>query len=111
VKSETHNAFGRSATNCRLTLSSGQGAALSLTVVLTDLPRTTPCRPMARISRSIVQRATVSPSRINCRQTFRAPSTPKFSSKTRRIFSQSAAARLARGDNGAGSRRAAARAW
>ena len=59
--------------NCRLTLSCGQGAALSLTVVLTGLPRTTPCKPMARISRSTVQRATLSPSRSNCRQTLRTP--------------------------------------
>ena len=37
----------------------GTGAALSLTVVRTGLPRTTPCRPSSRISRSTVQRATV----------------------------------------------------
>jgi hypothetical protein len=73
VKSDTHSAFGRGAWNCRLTLSSGQGAALSLTVVFTGFPRTAPCRPMPRISRSTVQRATLSPSRFNCRQIFRAP--------------------------------------
>ena len=55
--------FGRGALNCRLTRSSGQGAAASLMVVRTLLPRTTPCRPIVRISRATVQRATAIPSR------------------------------------------------
>ncbi|MFH5926832.1 transposase, partial [Roseomonas sp. SXEYE001] len=42
------------------------------TVVLVSLPRTTPRRPMARISRSPVQRATATPSRPSCRQECRA---------------------------------------
>jgi hypothetical protein len=71
VKSLTHNAFGRSARNCRLTLSSGQGAALLLTVVLTSLPRITPHNPSLRISRATMQRATTVDSRCSCRQTLR----------------------------------------
>ena len=39
------------------------GAALSLIVVLTDLPRTIPCRPIWRIRRATVHRATAIPSR------------------------------------------------
>ena len=73
VKSLTHSAFGRGARNCRLTRSSGHGAALSLIVVLTGLPRTAPCRPMVRISRATVQRATPIPSRPSWRQTLRMP--------------------------------------
>jgi len=56
----------------RLTLSCGQGAALSLTVVLNRLGRARRlANPWPRISRSTVQRATLSPSRSNCRQTLR----------------------------------------
>jgi hypothetical protein len=51
----------------------GQGTALSLSVVRTGLPRIAPCQPRLAISRSTVQRATVKPSRRNCRQTFRTP--------------------------------------
>ena len=47
MKSETHSAFGRGAWNWRLTWSSGHGAALSLIVVRTGLPRITPCKPHA----------------------------------------------------------------
>jgi hypothetical protein len=50
--------FGRGARNRRLTRSSGQGAALSLTVVRTRLPRITPCRAIFFIKRATVQRAT-----------------------------------------------------
>src|SRR5579875_2961014 len=96
VKSDTHSAFGRSAWNCRLTRSRGQGAALSLKVVRIGLPRITPCRPMAFISRSTVQRATAWPSRRSCRQTLRTPYTRKFSSQTRRIASPSSASRCVR---------------
>src|SRR5947209_19732665 len=70
---QTHSAFGRGALNCRFTWSSGHGAALSLIVVLTGLPRTTPCKPIVRIRRPTVQRATSRPLRRNCRQTFRTP--------------------------------------
>src|SRR3954447_7027174 len=73
VKSDTHRAFGRGALNCRLTRSSGHGAAALLIVVRTLLPRTTPCRPIVRIRRATVQRATAVPSRRSCRQTFRTP--------------------------------------
>ena len=45
VKSDTHSWLGRSALNCRLTLSSGHGNALSGTVVRTTLPRRSPCNP------------------------------------------------------------------
>src|SRR5229473_3047148 len=61
--SDTHRAFGRGALNCRLTRSSGHGAAALLIVVRTVLPRTTPCRPILRIRRATVQRATAIPSR------------------------------------------------
>ena len=46
---------------------------LSLIVVRTGLPRITPARPISRISRATVQRATDTPSRIICRQTLRTP--------------------------------------
>lgn len=46
---------------------------LETIVVLTGLPRTTPCKPLVRISRSTEQRATSRPSRRNCRQILRAP--------------------------------------
>jgi hypothetical protein len=42
-------------------------------VVRAGLPRITPARPISRISRSTVQRATAKPSRIICRQTLRTP--------------------------------------
>ena len=54
-----------------MTLSGGQGAALPLTVVRIGLPRITPCKPISRISRSTVQRATPKPSRCNCRHSLR----------------------------------------
>jgi len=37
------------------------------------LARTTPCKPIARIRRATVQRATAIPSRPSCRQTLRTP--------------------------------------
>lgn len=61
------------AVNCRLTWSSGHGAEVSGMVVRTVLPRRAPCKPMARISRSTVQRATRLPSRFICSQTLSAP--------------------------------------
>ena len=75
--------FGRGALNCRLTRFSGQGAALSLIVVLTGLPRITPCKPSSRISRSTVHRVMSKPSRRICRHILRTPYTSKFSAKTR----------------------------
>ncbi|MBB6255236.1 hypothetical protein FHS74_005835 [Nitrospirillum iridis] len=56
-----------------MTWSSGQGAALSLTVVFTGLPRITPRKPKSRISRATVQRATAWSSRLNWCQTLRTP--------------------------------------
>jgi hypothetical protein len=50
-----------------------QGVALSLIVVLTGLPRITPCKPRVCISRATVQRATSWPSRFNCCQALRTP--------------------------------------
>ena len=49
-------ALARGALNCRLTQSSGYRAAALLIVVRTVLPRTTPCRPIIRISRAAEQR-------------------------------------------------------
>ena len=57
VKSLTHSWIGMSATKARFTLSSGQGCAVSGLVVMTFMPRATPCNPMTLISRSTVQRA------------------------------------------------------
>jgi hypothetical protein len=51
VKSETQSRLGAGALKSRLTLSSGQGNALSPIVVFTDCPRTIPCRPIWRIRR------------------------------------------------------------
>jgi hypothetical protein len=66
---ESQSRFGRSASNTRFTRSSGHGALVSETVVLTRRPRTAPCKPRVRISRATVQRATGTPSRPNWRQT------------------------------------------
>ena len=73
MKSDTQSRFGAGARNSRFTLSRGHGAALSLIVVRTVLPRTAPWRPISRIRRATVQRATSIPSRFSCRQTFRTP--------------------------------------
>ncbi|MET3528549.1 hypothetical protein ABID41_003691 [Phenylobacterium koreense] len=73
MKSDSHSRFGAGAWNWRFTWSSGQGAALSLIVVRTGLPRITPCKPNSRISRSTAQRVTEKPSRRICRQTLRTP--------------------------------------
>ncbi len=73
VKSDTHSAFGRGARTRRFTRSAGHGVALSGTVVLVSLPRTAPRRPIRRISRATVQRATGVPSRTSCRHTFLTP--------------------------------------
>ena len=51
--------------NCRLTLSSGHAALLSLIVVRTTLSRITPRNPSRRISRSTVHRAAAMPSRAS----------------------------------------------
>lgn len=51
----------------------GHGAARSLNVVRTVLPRVAPFKPMCYIGRATVQRATSMPSRRNCRHTFLTP--------------------------------------
>ena len=51
--------FGRGALKMRFTRSSGLGAEVSLVVVRTLWPRTTPFRPICRIRRETVQRANV----------------------------------------------------
>jgi hypothetical protein len=64
VKSDTHNWFGRSALNCRLTRSSGHGAFVSGTVVCMTLPRVAPYRPrrtLARAADLYVRRQTNTP--------------------------------------------------
>ena len=63
--SEDGNALGITTERPRrFTLSSGQGAVLSLMVVRTAFPRTDPASPMACISRSTVQRVMPKPSRF-----------------------------------------------
>ena len=80
-------------------------------VVLTDLPRTVPRRPMWRISRATVRRAMPIPSRPSCRHTLRTPWTRKLSSPTRRISPRSMVSRRTRGGAFAGSARRVAWAW
>ena len=103
VISATHSALGRLAVNWRSTRSPGRSVASSPTVVRQDRPRTTPCRPILRIRRSTVQRATALRSRLSWRQTLRAPYTWKFSSQTRRISLLSSTSRRPRGTSRAGS--------
>ena len=64
------------------------------------LPRTTPARPISRISRSTVQRATRMYSRLSCFQILSAPLTPKCSRCTRATSTFSAASDSARFDGG-----------
>ena len=66
--------LGRGAVNVRWTRSAGRGVASSRTVVIVNArPRVTPRKPMARMSRSTVQRAAPIASRPSCRHTFSAP--------------------------------------
>ena len=51
--------------NVRFTRSAGRSAASLVIVVLNRRPRTAPCRPICRISRATVQRATATPSRLS----------------------------------------------
>jgi hypothetical protein len=73
VNSDTQSWFGRSAQNCRSTLSSGHGASRSLIAVRINFPRMTPRRPSLRIRRSTVHRAASMPSRSGCGHTMSAP--------------------------------------
>lgn len=52
--------------NCRLTRFSGRAVVISPTVLRTTLPRLARCRPKRLISRSTVQRATVTRSCFIC---------------------------------------------
>lgn len=70
---EVESRFGAGARNSRFTWSRGQSAAWSLIVVLTDFPRTAPRRPIWRIRRATMHRATSIPSRPSWRQTLRTP--------------------------------------
>ena len=72
-------------------------------VVLNVLPRVAPRRPIFRINRSTVQRATSIFSRLSCRQTFRVPYTLKFSVHTRRMSPSSSASRFERAGRRSGS--------
>ncbi len=67
-------------------------------VVRFVFPRTAPCTPRSRISRSTVQRATRIPSRFSCAHTLGAPYTPKFSPWTRVISSFSSSSLIDRDD-------------
>ena len=53
----------------------GTTSAVAGNVVLTFLPHVTLRRPISRISRATVHRATRKPSRLSCFQTLRAPYT------------------------------------
>jgi hypothetical protein len=75
VMSAIHNWFGAVARNWRSTRSPGRAATSAGIVVRARRPRTRPANPAVAINRSTVQRATVMPSRFNCRQILRAPYT------------------------------------
>lgn len=98
------------ATKARFTLSSGQVWAASGLVVITFLPRTTPCNPMICISLSTVQRAMSRRSRRSWCQTLRAPYRPRLPSKTCLIAAMSCRSCLARSDARSGSRSTALKA-
>lgn len=72
VKSETHNWFGRSARNCRLTRSRGHSALASPMVVRTTLPRITPrspcCASSARLCNGLPSRLREPVAAIPCRR-------------------------------------------
>jgi hypothetical protein len=76
VKSTIHSWFGRSAVNSRFTWSGGRGADWSAFVVANVLPLTTPCIPLARISRATWQRGASIPSRRSRCHISRYPATP-----------------------------------
>ena len=58
VMSATHSSFGPKAAKCRFTRSAGHCSRGADRVVRGDLARRTPCRPMSRMRRSTVHRAT-----------------------------------------------------
>jgi hypothetical protein len=71
--SATHKALGRLALKLRSTRSPGRAETSAGMVVRLFLPRTRPARPIWRIRRSTVQRATTTPSRFSWRHTLPAP--------------------------------------
>jgi hypothetical protein len=74
VKSATSSSPGRDARKSRPARSGCRGCAASGTVVRTlRRPRTLPRHPLARISRSMVHRATWTPCRRRCPRAFTAP--------------------------------------
>ena len=95
VRSETQSSFGRVALKSRSTRSIGRAPLESGFVVLNRRPRTAPWRPISRIRRATVHRATSRPSRRSWRQTLRTPYTSKFSCRTRRISPRSWTSRFA----------------
>lgn len=92
MKSATQRRFGAFGAKFRRTRSAGFGPRPA-TVVRFTLPRTAPASPSARISRSIVQRATGMPSRFRTSHTFLGPYTPKLSRCTRRMCSSRTSSR------------------
>ncbi|MCI1294902.1 MAG: hypothetical protein LKG34_12410, partial [Acetobacter sp.] len=106
----THSWFGMSATKTLFTLSAGQGCAVSGLVVMTFLPRTTPCIRMVLISLSTVQRAMSWPLRRNWCQTLRTPYRPPLPSKASLMAAISSRSCLARSEANAGSRSTALKA-
>jgi len=96
--SATQRRFGAHASKCRSSRSEGSAAVSSGTVVRGRLrPARTPHRPRSRISRSTVQRATVTPWAFSSSHTFRDPYTSRpFVFHTSVILSFSMASRVSR---------------
>ena len=69
-------------------------------VTLEALARRAPDKPIWRIKRSTVQRATLMFSRLSWAQILSAPQTNRFSSNTRPISTLSSSSRTARADGG-----------
>jgi len=102
VMPATQRRFGAGAVKSRSSRSAGRASRRPGTVVRGFFrPAATPNRPISRISRSTVHRATPVPSRRSCSHTFRAPYSPRpflRFSHTRIIFSFSCSSRAARSD-------------
>ena len=81
VMSATHSRFGAGAANWRSTRSAGRSKSWFESVVTVQvLPRRLPTKPMSRINRSTVQRATRMPSALSWAQILAAPYTNMFAS-------------------------------
>ncbi len=102
VISATQRRLGAGAVKSRSSRSAGLVSAPAGTVVRGFFrPAAIPKRPISRISRSTVHRATSMPSRRSCSHTFRAPYSPRpflRFSHTRMIFSFSCSSRTSRSD-------------